>query len=227
MTVEHVELALHLHRVAVDGIFDVDGRIGIEMAETAAEEGGRAHLPEQPVHRLRAGPEIRRQEGAEFFGEIDHDGGGFEDAQRLPAILRLMVHQRRDLRIRIDADEARAELVALADIDQPGIVLRARVPGRQQLFEQDRHFHAVGCAERIKLQRMLADRQRLLMRRARYGAVDIGELAAIALVPGPDLRHHIAGGEIVFGRSVGHASVLDLVGSCPSPLGGERASRSL
>ncbi len=127
------------------------------MAEAAAEEGGRAHLPEQPVHRLGAGAQLSRQEGAEFFREIDEDRGGFEDAQGLAAILRLVVHQRRDLRIRIDADEAGAELVALADIDQPGIVFGARVAGRQQLLQQDRYFHAVGGAQRIELQRMLAD----------------------------------------------------------------------
>jgi hypothetical protein len=38
-----------------------------------------------------------------------------------------MVDHCRDLRVRIDVDKARAELVALADIDEPGIVLSALV----------------------------------------------------------------------------------------------------
>ncbi|MCY1302147.1 hypothetical protein D9M70_517920 [compost metagenome] len=49
MTVEHVELALHFHGVAIDGVFDLHRRIGIEMTEAAAQERCRAHLPEQPV----------------------------------------------------------------------------------------------------------------------------------------------------------------------------------
>jgi hypothetical protein len=39
-----------------------------------------------------------------------------------------MVHQRRDLGVRVDLDEAGAELVALADIDQPGVVFGVLCP---------------------------------------------------------------------------------------------------
>ena len=46
--VEHVKLTLYFHRVAVDGVFHLRGGIGIEMAEPAAEIGGRAHLPKEP-----------------------------------------------------------------------------------------------------------------------------------------------------------------------------------
>ena len=54
LAVEHVELALHLHGEAVDRVFDLDRRIGVEVAEAAAEIGRAAHLPEQPVQRLGA-----------------------------------------------------------------------------------------------------------------------------------------------------------------------------
>ncbi len=47
------------------------------------------------------------------------------------------VEQRRDLRVRVDADEAAAELVALVDLDQPGVVLGAGVARREQLLEHD------------------------------------------------------------------------------------------
>ncbi len=103
-----------------------------------------------------------------------------------------MVHQGRDLRIGIDLDEARTELVALADIDQPGVVFGIAVTGGQQFLEQDGDLLAIGRAQRIELQRMLADLQCLFTGRTRHRPVDIGELPAIALVPGPDLGRHIA-----------------------------------
>jgi hypothetical protein len=67
-----------------------------------------------------------------------------------------MVDQRRDLRVRIDLGEAAAELVALEDVDQPGVVFRTRMAGGQQLLEQDRDLLPVRRALRIELQRMLA-----------------------------------------------------------------------
>ena len=44
--IEDVQLALGLHRVPVDRIFELLRRVGEEMAEAAAEEGRAAHLPE-------------------------------------------------------------------------------------------------------------------------------------------------------------------------------------
>jgi hypothetical protein len=43
--VESVELALYLHRIAVDRIFALERSIGIEVAEPAAGERGRPLLP--------------------------------------------------------------------------------------------------------------------------------------------------------------------------------------
>ena len=101
----------------------------------------------------------------------------------------------------VDRDEAAAELVALADLDQPGVVLGAVVAERQQLLEHDGDLLAVRRAERIELHRMLADRQLLVVRRAGDRAVDVGEAAAVGLVPGPDLGRDIIGG-------VGHPGAL-------------------
>ncbi len=39
MTIEHVHLALGFHRKAVDGVFDVDRRIGIEVAKPPPRKG--------------------------------------------------------------------------------------------------------------------------------------------------------------------------------------------
>ena len=91
----------------------------------------------------------------------------------------------------IDRDEAAAELVAVADPDQPGVIFGAGVAERQQLLQHHRDLHAVRRAERIELQRMAADRQLLVVRGPGDGAVDVGEAAAVGLVPGPDFRRHI------------------------------------
>jgi len=104
-----------------------------------------------------------------------------------------VVEQRRDLGVRVERDKAAAELVALADLDQPGIVLGALVAFRQQLFEHDRDLDPVRRAQRIKLKRMLADRQLPLKLRAGSRAVDIGEPAEGRLGY-PDLGRRVFGG---------------------------------
>ena len=71
--VEYVELTFHLHGEAVDRIFDLDRRIGVEMTEAAAEIGRAAHLPKQPRKAFRTWPGLGRQECAEFLGQIQQD----------------------------------------------------------------------------------------------------------------------------------------------------------
>ncbi|ENN88140.1 hypothetical protein RHSP_39340 [Rhizobium freirei PRF 81] len=192
-TIEHVEFTLHFHRKAIDRIFDLRRCISIEVPETAAEIGRAAHLPEQPGQAFGTSRLLLRQEGGELFGEIGQDRSRFKNADRLGAAA---IEQGGDLRIRVNLDEAAAELVAVTDLDQPGVIFGAAMTKRQQLLEQDRDLHAIRRAERIELKRMAADRQFLFMRRPGDRTVDIGELAAIRLVPGPDLRRR------VFGRTV-------------------------
>jgi hypothetical protein len=52
-----------------------------------------------------------------------------------------------------------------SDLDQPGVVLRALVAERQQLFEHHRDLDAVRRRQRIELQRMASDRQFLVVGR--------------------------------------------------------------
>ncbi|EQB33252.1 hypothetical protein M529_05515 [Sphingobium ummariense RL-3] len=61
----------------------------------------------------------------------------------------------------------------------------------EQLLEQDRDLLPIGRAERIKLQGMPTDGQFLLARRTGNRTIGAGELAAITLVPAPDLQRHI------------------------------------
>ena len=129
---------------------------------------------------------------------MEQDRARFENPGR-PG--RRIVDQRRDLRVGVDRDEPRAELVALADVDDPGVVFRAFVPGGQQLLKHHGDLDAVGRRQRIELQRMRAARQRRLMRRAGVRPVDRGERAAVLAFPFPDLGRFVGG-------SIGHGVVL-------------------
>jgi putative ABC transport system permease protein len=71
--VEHVELPLHFHRKAVDGVLHFAGRIGVKVAKATTQVGRAAHLPEQPVHALDLlwpGGQKRTK----FLGQVQQDG---------------------------------------------------------------------------------------------------------------------------------------------------------
>src|SRR5699024_10850089 len=189
LPVEHVKLAFCFHGVTVDGVLDLDRRVVIEMPEATAEQGGRPGLPEQPVQAFGARCRIARQKGAEFLGQIEQDRAGFENATHW---IHAMVSHCRDLRVGIDVDKARTELLAFTDLDQPGVVLSVRKPLRQQLLEHHRGLDAIGRGQRIQLVRMLPHRQYLVVGRAGDGAVDIGKLTPVLVpFPLPDFRWHI------------------------------------
>src|SRR5690606_28334099 len=120
------------------------------------------------------------QECTELLREIDEDRAGFEYADRP---LAASIHHCWDLGIGIHGNESRAELLALGDPDQPGIVLCAAMTQGEQLLEQDRDLVAVWRPLRIELQRVSANGQFALMRRTRNGTIDVRELAAVFLFP--------------------------------------------
>src|SRR6185369_17385959 len=124
VAVEHVELSLGLHRIAVDRIFELRRSVGEEMAEAAAEERRGADLPHQPGKSLRARPAGGREELTELLGKIKEDRTRFEHSDRLGSAA---VNEGGDLRIRVDRNEAASELLAIADSDRPGIIFRVLV----------------------------------------------------------------------------------------------------
>ena len=99
-----------------------------------------------------------------------------------------MIAQCRDLRIRVHFDKAAGELIAIANANQPGVVLCISNAQCQQLLKHNRYFLTVRRSQRIKLQWMFAHRQRFFMRRTRNRAIDIGERAASGFIPRPDFR---------------------------------------
>ena len=153
------------------------------MPEAPAQKRRTAHLPEQPRQALRALCRFGGQKCAEFFCQIHEDRAGFKHPHRLRTAA---VQQGWNLGVGVGADEAAAELFALQDADQPGVVLSPRVAQGQQLLQHDGHFHAVGRAQRIELQRVLAARQIFVMRRPSDRPVDVGKAPPAGLVPGPN-----------------------------------------
>ena len=160
------------------------------MAESAAEIRRRAHLPEEPGEALRTLGGFGRQEGPELLRQMEQDRAGLEEPDRLRTAA---VHQSGDLRVRIDGDEATAELLALVDPDEPRVIFGALMAQREQLLEHDRDLLTVRSCQRIQLERMASDRQLFVMGGSGDWPVDIRELAAARLVPRPDLRRRIFG----------------------------------
>ena len=81
------------------------------------------------------------QKGVKFFGQIEQDRGGFKHPCRGR---RAVIHQGRNLRIRIDLHEPTAELVPVTDLDQPGIVFGIGLAEGEQLLEHHRDLHTIG-----------------------------------------------------------------------------------
>ena len=79
---------------------------------------------------------------------MHQDRAGLEDPDGLRTAA---VDQRRDLGIGVDRHKTAAELITLADPDQPGVVFGAFVTAGQQLFEHDRHLHAIRRPQGIQL----------------------------------------------------------------------------
>src|SRR3546814_19567265 len=61
----------------------------------------------------------------------------------------------------------------------------------QKLLQHDRDLHAVRCAERIEMERMLPDGQLLVVGRAGDRPVYACEPTTAGLVPGPDIRRSV------------------------------------
>src|SRR5690606_24418630 len=74
LPIEHVQLTLGFHGVAVDRVLVLLRRVGVEVTEAAADEGRTAHLPEQPVEALGTTTDVLRNEGAELVRQIQQDG---------------------------------------------------------------------------------------------------------------------------------------------------------
>ena len=97
-----------------------------------------------------------------------------------------MVHQRGNLGVGVHVHKTATKLIAILNIDQPGIVLSPLVTFLKQLLQHHRDLHPVGRGQGVHLQGVLTDRQCLVVCGAGNGAINIGKLATAFLVPFPD-----------------------------------------
>src|SRR5690606_18320601 len=96
-----------------------------------------AHLEHQPLQHRDPCPQVRWHEAAGLLGEVEEDGAGFEDADRL-APRAVPVHDRRDLVVRADREELRRELLVAGDVDDAHLV------GQAHLLEGHADLASVG-----------------------------------------------------------------------------------
>ena len=133
---------------AANGVGEV-ARIRPGAAEMTALAELRAligHLPHDPLGDLVFAADILREEPPLFLGEIHHDCARFEDADRRPAALGVVIDQHRHAVVRIDLQEFGLELIAAPDIARHEIVVET------QFLEQDRHLLAVGCRPKMEIE---------------------------------------------------------------------------
>jgi hypothetical protein len=89
--------------------------------------------------------------------------------------------QSRYLGVGVDCHEAAAELVALADLDQLGVVLRPSTAEGQHFLEHHCDLHAVRRSHGVELEGMAAGRKILVVRGPGDRADDVCELVAVRL----------------------------------------------
>jgi len=79
-----------------------------------------------------------------LLGQIHHDGGRLEHPC---GCRRAVVHQRRDLGVRVGGYEPAGELITLHDVNEPRVVLSLTDTQCQKLLKHHGNFDAVGCGE--------------------------------------------------------------------------------
>ena len=159
------------------------------MAKPTAKVGCAAHLPERPdKHSAQVAASVGRK-APNFSARYSKIN---PNSNTRIGIGKGWVRERRDFRVRIDGDEATAELIAFGDPDQPGVVFRAAIAKPQQFFQHYRDFH-VRRGERIELDGMAPRPAALVVRRSRDRAINAREPAATFLGPFPDFRRRVSG----------------------------------
>ncbi len=106
--VQHAVQAVHLVGEARDGVFLVAFLGLVDAAEVAALAALRSlvgHLPDQPLVHFVLGAQVLRIELPGLLGDVQHDGAGLEDDQRLAAVSRCVVDHHRHAVIGIHLQE--------------------------------------------------------------------------------------------------------------------------
>ena len=87
------------------------------MAGLADHRPEAAQLPREPFEHGLAPAQVRRQEPAGLFGQVDQDGAGLEHRERPAAVRRIVIDDRRHPVVRADGEEVGFVLFAPIDVD--------------------------------------------------------------------------------------------------------------
>ncbi len=143
----HAQQALGLGDVALQRPFVLVLPAGefVEEAHLAEHRPHRRHLEEHPGDGLVAPRRVGWDQPAGLVGQVEQDGAGLEQAERLPA-RPIGIDDRRDLAVGVQGREFGAGSPGLAEGD--GV----RLIGQPQLFQRDGDLHSVGRGDGVELQ---------------------------------------------------------------------------
>ena len=96
------------------------------MHRLAEHRADARHLDHHPLDDIVALAGVLGQELAGLFGEVEQDRPELDHGVGLPART-VMIDDRWNLGVRIDLQELRAELLALPDVDELGVIGQARL----------------------------------------------------------------------------------------------------
>ena len=122
MAVQHLVKARGFIRISPHRIRQYFGRIVSEMSRLTQRRSLPRHLPHQPAECLRSGTGGLRQQRAALFGNIDQNGAGFEQRQRIAAVRRRMIDDAGNLAVGVDRQIGGRELLALENVQRPAFI---------------------------------------------------------------------------------------------------------
>mmetsp|Transcript_29286 Transcript_29286/g.82624 ORF Transcript_29286/g.82624 Transcript_29286/m.82624 type:complete len:240 (-) Transcript_29286:153-872(-) len=186
LLVQHIQLSLGLHGVAVNRVLDLQGGIVVEVAKAATHERSAAMLPEEPVQALCPLPLVLWNESIESLRQVKQDAACLKHSKRGGE---LVVEERRDFGVGIHSHETGRELVQVHDVDLPGVVLDTLE--FIQLLEEDGDLLPVGSPQAVQLQRVLALGELLFGPCAGSGAVHAAHRRSLRIGL-PHLRDGVA-----------------------------------
>mmetsp|Transcript_12658 Transcript_12658/g.21509 ORF Transcript_12658/g.21509 Transcript_12658/m.21509 type:complete len:234 (+) Transcript_12658:88-789(+) len=134
MLIQYIQLTFRFHSKAVDGVFQLDGGVAVKMAKTTTEIGSCTNLPEQPIQHLHTLGWISRDEGFKLFCQMKENRTGLKQFDGFLLTGRT-IDEGWNLGIGIDLHKSTTELITLADMDRPGIVLGIGMACFQKFFE--------------------------------------------------------------------------------------------
>ena len=102
--------------VALNGVRHRLRRVVVEVMILPEHRPEPGHLPEQPLQGGGAFAQALAQQFAGLLRQIQQDFTGFEQADRLAAVHRLLIDDRRDFVVGRNAQKVRFELLAGADV---------------------------------------------------------------------------------------------------------------